>query len=267
DASGVYGYPNWIGEGGIPALGEMKHRELIDYTLQDIYGTERSKFCSKKTLLIGAGYSAATTICTFQNLIREEPDTSVVWVIRENPTHPIQTIAEDALPNRARLTHTANTIAQNGNSNITFRNNTTIESIQYFEKEDEFSVELKSNGSVEKIRVDRIIANVGYGPDNSLYRELQVHECFASRGPMKLAAALLGSSSADCLKQTSMGADTLKNPEPNFFIIGNKSYGRNSTFLMRVGLSQIVELFALISGNPDLNLYEDILSESKSQVN
>ena len=78
-----------------------------------------------------------------------------------------------------------------------------------------------------------MIATVGYGPDNSIYRELQVHECYATRGPMKLAATLLGASSTDCMAQESAGADTLKNPEPNFYIIGNKSYGRNPTFLIR----------------------------------
>ena len=30
--------------------------------------------------------------------------------------------------------------------------------------------------------VDRVIANVGYTPDSELYRELQVHECYASLG-------------------------------------------------------------------------------------
>ncbi len=120
---------------------------------------------------------------------------------------------------------------------------------------------LRRNDTIDNIEVDRIIANVGYSPDNSLYSELQVHECYASRGPMKLSAALLGASSADCLDQSSMGANTLKNPEPNFYIIGNKSYGRNSTFLIRVGLSQIVEVFSLITGDENLNLYENILQE------
>lgn len=258
DATGVYGTPNWIGEGGIPAVGERRARPFIDYHLRDIYGADRAKFAGKKTLLIGAGYSAATTICDFQNLIREEPETSVIWVIRENRTEPIPVIEDDALPNRASLTRTANAIAQNGETQIAFRNKTVIHSIEYIENEAQFLVLLKFGNSKEEIKVHRIIANVGYGPDNSLYRELQVHECYATRGPMNLAAALLGSASADCLTQASQGAETLKNPEPDFYIIGNKSYGRNSTFLIRVGLSQIVEVFSLITGNNHLNLYEDI---------
>ena len=64
---------------------------------------------------------------------------------------------------------------------------------------------------------------------------------------MNLAAALLGSGAAtggDCLQQTSQGADTLKNPEPGFFILGLKSYGRRNDYLMRVGWQQVNEVFS-----------------------
>jgi hypothetical protein len=99
--------------------------------------------------------------------------------------------------------------------------------------------------------VDLVVANVGFHPDVGLYRELQVHQCYASEGPMKLAAALLGASGGggDCLAQTSMGADTLKSPEPDFYILGSKSYGRNSAFLIKLGLEQIEDLKALLAAS------------------
>ena len=62
----------------------------------------------------------------------------------------------------------------------------------------------------------------------------------------KLAASLLAESSSDCLDQGNHGPDTLVNPEPNFFILGSKSYGRNSTFLMRVGWQQVDDVFSLL---------------------
>lgn len=255
DASGVYGNPNFIGDGGIPALGELKNQPKIDYHICDIYGKGRTRFAGKKTLVVGTGYSAATTICDFLNLVKEEPDTELVWAIRQNRQIPIPEIADDPLPGRSKLTAIANEAVQSKNSNIEFIANASISKIEFNEKSDQFKVTLKLGENTQDISVDRIIANVGYGPDNSLYRELQVHECYASRGPMKLAAALLGASSADCLEQQSLGANTLKNPEPNFFILGNKSYGRNSTFLIRTGLEQIVEVFSLITGKPELNLH------------
>lgn len=264
DATGVYGNPNWLGDGGIPAVGERTAGPHIAYGLEDIYGAARSRYAGKRTLVVGAGYSAATTICDFQNLIREEPNTSVLWIIREDREEPIPPIDNDPLPIRARLTETANQIVRAKESAIEFRNNTTVHAVQYDQNRDAFTVGFRRQGNVEEIDVDRIIANVGYGPDNSLYRELQIHECYASRGPMKLAAALLASSSADCLDQTSQGPETLTSPEPNFFLLGNKSYGRNSTFLIRVGLSQIQEAFTLITGKKDLNLYETSLGVKAS---
>jgi hypothetical protein len=103
---------------------------------------------------------------------------------------------------------------------------------------------------METVMVDRIIALTGYVGDHTIYRQLQVHECWATSGPMKLSGALLASSSVDCLDQTSQGADALKNPEPDFFILGAKSYGRNLTFLMRVGWQQVDEVFSLLDRQP-----------------
>ncbi len=74
-----------------------------------------------------------------------------------------------------------------------------------------------------------------------------MHECYATAAPMKLSAALLGAAAGDCLAQTSHGVEVLTNPEPGFFILGAKSYGRNNTFLMRVGWEQVAEVFGLLS--------------------
>jgi len=35
----------------------------------------------------------------------------------------------------------------------------------------------------------------------------------------------------------------LRNPEPGFFILGAKSYGRNSNFLLRIGWQQVDDVF------------------------
>jgi hypothetical protein len=63
---------------------------------------------------------------------------------------------------------------------------------------------------------------------------------------MNLAAALLGSASGDCLAQPAASADVLANPEPGFYILGAKSYGRNSNFLIRTGHRQIATVLAAL---------------------
>ena len=54
----------------------------------------------------------------------------------------------------------------------------------------------------------------------------------------------------------AQGPATLRNPEPNFYILGAKSYGRNSNFLLRTGFEQVREVFTLITGKADLDLYK-----------
>ncbi len=266
DTSGVYGTPNWLGTGGIPALGETQSQAFIDYHLPDLYGKDRERFAGKKTLLVGAGYSAATAVCDFENLIREEPETSLLWIVKSSGKQPVPPIADDPLAGRSSLTRQANQIAAANNDRIRFLSSTTVDSIYYRHADNSFEVGLRQGDKVEMQTFDRVIATVGFGPDNSLYRELQVHECYASRGPMKLAATLLGASTTDCMTQESAGADSLKNPEPDFYILGNKSYGRNPTFLLRIGLQQIVEVFALITGDSIVDLNSRLVQQAEQQV-
>jgi hypothetical protein len=50
----------------------------------------------------------------------------------------------------------------------------------------------------------------------------------------------------------------LLNPEPNYYVLGAKSYGRNSKFLIQRGLEQIRDLFGIIGGRAELDLYKTI---------
>jgi hypothetical protein len=117
-----------------------------------------------------------------------------------------------------------------------------------------FRVEL-SGRQAGAYAFDEILANVGFRPDRDRCRELQIHECYTWEGPLKLAAALAGNESADCLDQQACGPQTLLNPEPNFYFLGAKTYGRQSNFLLSVGLDQIREVFTIIGDRPTLDLY------------
>ena len=45
------------------------------------------------------------------------------------------------------------------------------------------------------------------------------------------------------------GARELRHPEEEFFIVGNKSYGRAPTFLMLTGYEQVRSVVAQIAGD------------------
>ncbi|HEV3023130.1 MAG TPA: hypothetical protein VGX76_11710, partial [Pirellulales bacterium] len=260
DCTGTYGNHNWAGQGGIPALGELAASEQIEYGLPDVLGRDREHYAGRRVLVVGAGYSAATSVAALAELANLAPGTDVIWITRGAPNEcapgPIAVVPGDRLAQRERLARAANALAA-GTGPVTYRPGTLVDAIQSSAAQKRFEVKL-SGQYAGTIEVERIIANVGYRPANGLYAELQVHECYASQGPMKLAAALQGQSSADCLDQRGQGPATLLNPERDFYVLGAKSYGRSSKFLLSVGREQIRELFTIIGDRADLNLYATV---------
>ena len=256
DTTGTYGNPRRLGTGGIPAPGERAAAEIISYDLDDPRERDRGRYAGRRTLLVGGGLSAATSALAWRDLAREDPGASLLWVTRTEADLPYTPIPGDPLERRANLIQEANRIAAAGAAGIRHLAHRRVDSLR--RDNGSWRVRLLGPAGTEEHRVDRILANVGYRPDESLYAELQIHSCYASSGPMKLAAALLGSAAgSDCLSQPATPSEALQNPEPGFFILGAKSYGRNSTFLLRNGFDQIRGAFQLIEARPDLDLYAE----------
>ncbi len=242
DATGTWGHPNTLGDGGIPAPGERALAGEIRRDIPDL-AAEREDWAGRTVLLAGAGHSAQTAVRALAELAREAPGTRVIWALR-NPEPSWGTHEGDPLPERAGLAATASELAGGASPAVEARRGAVVEEIA--KPNGRFEVVLRNGAGSERIAVDRVLSLTGAVGDPSLYRQLQVHECYATCGPMKLSAALLGAGGGDCLTQTTHGADTLTNPEPGFFILGAKSYGRNNTFLMRIGWEQVGEVFGLL---------------------
>jgi thioredoxin reductase len=255
DCTGTYGQHRWLGDGGIPAAGECTAEPHITYALPEVLGEKKADFAGRSILVVGAGYSAATTVCNLAALAEQNPSTWVMWVARGNKTQPLKRIANDPLKERDRLAARANTLATRGEGNVEFHPQSAVEGVEWLGADKGFKVTARCGGKAKTWEVERVVANVGYTPDAGIYRELQVHECYASLGPMALAAALLKHAGADGLSIPPQGPNVLRNPESNFFILGAKSYGRNSNFLLRAGFEQVRDTFALITGKADLDLY------------
>jgi thioredoxin reductase len=225
-----------MGEGGIAAPGEKAAVNCISYSLDDLLGERRQHYAGKNILVVGSGYSAATTICNLAALVEKETATWVIWVARGSSTQPIRRVVGNPLPECDRLAMRANMLATRAEGNVEFHSQTVIESFEPIK--DGVRVTTRSTGRKKTWEVERVIANVGYMPDIELYRELQVHQCFATESPMGL------------------GGNSLKTTEPGFYILGAKSYGRNSHFLLNAGFEQVRQAFVLITGKGDLNLYK-----------
>lgn len=103
DASGVYGQPNWAGDGGIPARSELYLAPQLSYHLDNVLGARRDRYAGKRTLVIGSGASAATSVAALALLGREAPGTSTVWVTRRPIEALYPNLAGDPLPERRAL--------------------------------------------------------------------------------------------------------------------------------------------------------------------
>lgn len=257
DTTGTFGTANWLGPGGAPAVGERQLRSAIEYGLPDVLGRDRAHYTGRHTLLVGSGYSAATTLTALQQLADVATTTRITWLTfgGDSEAGPLSRIADDRLPERDALARRANELSLAGSPALEHFAGQTITSVA--RKGEGFQVELLDIEAEQQrtLDCDRIVANVGYRGDWSLSSELQLHQCYATEGPMKLAAALLGQNKADCLEVRPGDAPALLNPEPNYYVLGAKSYGRNSQFLFATGLQQIRDLFTIIGERADLDLY------------
>jgi len=241
DATGAYRTPNGLGPGGVRAVGEEEHAARIEYYVPDVLDGDRDSYAGGRTLVIGSGYSAVTTLRNLQRLRAEEPDTEIAW-LRRPGSEPYPLIPDDPLPMRRELSEFGNAVARDEIPDIDVIVGHVREVRDGGDRE--LSVEVGDSAGAEAHEFDRIVANVGYRPDLEMIRELQVHQCYATEGPIDLAASLLANDSADCLDQeTGGGVELLENPEPNFYLVGSKSYGRNSKFLLQDGFEQIRQIF------------------------
>lgn len=246
DASGVYQQPNWAGSGGIPARSEIYLRPHMSYRLPDVLGLERARFAGRRTLVLGGGASAATTVAALAELARDHAGTAAVWVTRRTADALYRTRGDDPLPARHALYEQARALAAGGVPAVTHVGGAQVEGFEFNSATHRTRVQLAIGDTPRMEEVDEVVVHTGFAPDTSLYRELQVHECPGSQAPMKLAAALAGAG-ADCLDVPAFGADMLAHPEPDFFILGHKSYGRHPQFLLETGFRQTADVMAMLA--------------------
>ena len=246
DCSGTYApeTAQRSGSGGLSAPGEA-NAEALGFVSRVI--PSPNSFKGKRVAVLGGGFSAITTIRNLSN--ETNGPAAIMWLVRKGYQEaPYQRVDQDPLPQRDALAAYGNGLANIGESGaLTCMRGARIQRF------DVVDGALKLSFTDETfVEADHLVSLTGYRPNADLYRELHVHQCYASDGPMKLAATLLaaaaGGGGGDCLKQAAPGAATLRNPEPRFYILGMKSYGRNSSFLMRVGYEQCALLVEELAG-------------------
>lgn len=252
DASGTWTSPNPLGAGGIPAEGEIEHRDLITYGIPDVLGPDRTAYQGRKTLVVGAGHSAVNVLIDLARLAEHDPRTSIVWATRSaNLMRVYGGGRADQLPARGELGFRLKALVESGR--IALVPNFSVTRIHAACGQVIVSDET-AEGKREIGPVDRIVAATGQRPDLNLTRELRLDldpwlESTKSLGP------LIDPNLHSCGSVPPHGHRELAHPEPGYYTVGIKSYGRAPTFLMLTGYEQVRSVAAALAG--DLKAADD----------
>ncbi|WP_245520425.1 MULTISPECIES: NAD(P)-binding protein [unclassified Mesorhizobium] len=246
DASGTWQTPNPLGAGGIPAEGEAEFGSRIAYGIPDVLGRQRHIYAGRTTLVVGSGHSAANSLLELAELIETEPGTSAIWLTRSTDLVRIYGGGDlDALPARGELGSDVQELAESGRVQLV----TGFATTAIREVDGRLLVEGLTTDGVRKIGpVDRIIAATGQRPDLSMTRELRLDLDPWLEG-VKALGPLIDPNEHSCGDVPPHGHRELSHPEPGFYTVGIKSYGRAPTFLLLTGYEQVRSVAAAIAGD------------------
>ena len=244
DASGTVRTPNPLGSGGVPALGEDDPHLAARITsgLPDVLGLNRGRFANRRVLVVGSGHSALTVLLDLVALRGEAARTRVLWAIRRTATSRVFGGGdEDELPQRGRLGSDVKLLLASGEIEL-------YENVRIAELRLAVSGVVASTSDRDLPPVDEVIAATGFRPDFALLRELRISLDPTVESPPALAP-LIDPNLHSCGTVPPHGFAELAHPEPDFFIVGMKSYGRAPTFLMLTGYEQVRSVVASLTGD------------------
>ncbi len=248
DATGTWGTPNPIGANGLPAIGEAAVAAQVFYGIPDIAGSQRARYAGKRTLVVGAGHSAANALLYLADLAKQSPGTRLAWAVRSPALQrAFGGGSADVLPARGELGSSLRRLRDSGEMEF-------FSGVRITEIRQEPSGQLSVHGidarrqPVEVAGIDEIICATGQRPDLSLSNELRLKldpwlESTEPLGP------LIDPNLHSCGTVRPHGHRELAHPEPGFYTVGVKSYGRAPTFLMATGFEQARSVVAALAGD------------------
>jgi thioredoxin reductase len=246
DASGTWQTPNPLGAGGLPAEGEAKFADRISHGIPDILGRSRKVYAGKTTLVVGSGHSAGNALLDLARLARDEAGTVAIWATRGADLARIYSGGDaDQLPARGELGAEVKELAESGRVALV----TSFSTLAIRSVDGGLTVEGETvDGSRRIGPVDRIIAATGQRPDLSLTRELRL-ELDPWLESAKALGPLIDPNLHSCGSAPPHGHRELSHPEPGFYTVGIKSYGRAPTFLLLTGYEQVRSVAAALAGD------------------
>jgi thioredoxin reductase len=247
DASGTWTTPNPLGTSGIPATGEADACDVIAYGIPDVRSAERDRYAAHTTLVVGAGHSAFNVLGDLAALADEAPRTRVVWAVRRGSVADVVGGGDrDQLPARGALgRRVADLVASGAVRLVTGFRATSVARADGRVLVGGLDLEGQPT-SLEP--VDRVVVATGFRPDLSLHAELRLAlDPIVETTPA--LAPLIDPNLHSCGTVPPHGAAELAHPEPDFYVVGMKAYGRAPTFLLLTGYEQVRSVVAALVGD------------------
>ncbi|EWT02540.1 flavoprotein [Intrasporangium oryzae NRRL B-24470] len=251
DASGTWAQHNPLGSAGLPPLGEERARRagLVVGPLPDVLGRDRERFAGRTTLVVGMGHSAANTLVALAQLAREVPGTRIVWAIRgSNARRVFGGGASDQLADRGRLGSDLEDLVGSGALELV----TGFSTRELHVAQDSKSVAVIGDTPEGERVIDgihQVVAATGFRPDLTVTAELQLDLHPGLEAPRALGP-LVDPAFHSCGTVPPHGWRELAHDnEPDFYVVGMKSYGRAPTFLITTGNEQVRSIAAHLAGD------------------
>ena len=242
DAAGTWRRPNVLGGSGIPARGEAEIAGGIARALPDVLGRDRDQYAGRRTAVVGAGHSASTTLLDLGELAEQVPGTEIVWVVRGSDQARTYGGGDaDELPARGALGSRLKKLVQSGRVELvsSFR-------IEAASRTADGRVELVAGD--QSVIADTVVNSTGFRPDHDMVGELRL-DLDPILGSTRALAPLIDPNQHSCGTVPPHGVDELTHPEPGYYAIGAKSYGRAPTFLLATGYEQARSIVAALAGD------------------
>jgi thioredoxin reductase len=241
DASGTWQNPNPLGASGTAAVGEPEAARHIHYGIPDVLRAERPQYAGKRILVVGGRHSAVNVLLDLVRLAEIDNGTSLTWALRRgNPTRAFGAGVVDPLPARAQLGRDIKQLIETG----------AIRVVAGFavDRVDGHDGEIRVSGTRDGAPFslgpfDRIVVATGQRPDPTLTRELRLDLDSWLECPRRLGPGI-DPHHHSWGRVPPHGYRELAHPEPAYFAVGSKSYGRAPTFLMAIGYEQVRSVVA-----------------------
>ena len=244
DASGTWGTPNPLGGDGYRAAGEEEHADRILYGIPDLSDpVVVDRYAGKHVVVAGRGASAQNTLVELSALARTHPGTRMSWLVRRGDTSEAfgggdndQLVARGALGTKAR-----EAVADGPVATITgFRTSSVSSKLG--------RLTLTSVDGQQVTDVDEVVVVTGFRPDHSWLSEVHLDLDGELSAPSALAPEIHPAYHS-CGSVSPHGANLLRQPEGDLYLVGMKSYGRAPSFLTLTGYEQTRSVVAEIAGD------------------